>query len=289
VASFRQWLQQHRGAAESTRYNYCRAAAKLIDSLGDNPNRYDVQRLRAFILETSRRSGSGATKTLISGVRAFLRYLAVEGRCQVGLDGAIPAVAGWRLASLPRWLSGEEVSRILQTCDTETMLGARNHSIILLLARLGLRAGDVTELRLSAIDWTDASIAVSGKGRLEVRLPLSQEIGDALLRYLDYRPRAETDRVFLRAVAPFRGLKCSRSVSSIVARAMRRAGVTAPSYGAHILRYSAATQMLREGASLYEVGAVLRHRCCDMTAYYAKVDVTLLKQVAQPWPEVLPC
>lgn len=289
VASFRRWLQQHRGAAESTRYHYCRAAAKLIDSLGDDPNEYNAQRLRSFILETARRSGPGATKTLITGVRAFLRYLAAVGRCRAGLDGAIPAVAGWRLASLPRCLSVEEVSRILQACDTETMVGARDHSIILLLARLGLRAGDVTGLRFSDIDWTDASIVISGKGRFEVRLPLSQEIGDALLKYLEYRPRTETDRVFLRAIAPFRPLGGSRSVSSVVARAMRRTGISAPSYGAHILRHSAATQMLREGASLYEVGAVLRHRCCDMTAYYAKVDVTLLKQVAQPWPEVLPC
>ncbi len=289
VASFRRWLQQHKGAAESTRYHYCRSAAQLIDSLGDAPSKYDPRCLRSFILDQARRSGPGATKTLITGVRAFLRFLAVEGRCRVGLDKAIPTVAGWHLASLPQSLSVDEVNRTLETCDIETPMGARDRSIILLLARLGLRAGDVIVLRLCDIDWADASFVVSGKVCREVRLPLPQEIGDALLRYLECRPQIETDRVFLRSVAPAGPLRSSCAISRIVARAMRRAGVSSPSYGAHILRHSAATQMLNQGASLYEVGAVLRHRSCDMTASYAKVDVALLLQVTQPWPEVLSC
>lgn len=167
-------------------------------------------------------------------------------------------------------------------------MGLRDRAVILLLARLGLRAGDVAGLRFSDFDWGDGSLVVTGKSRREARLPLPQEVGDALLEYIECRPLSEEERVFLRVLPPFRPLP-SRSVSQIVGRAMRRAGVIATSYGSHILRHSAATEMLRRGASLYEVGAVLRHRSYDQTAYYAKVDFSLLKLVAQPWPEVLGC
>lgn len=289
VRSFRSWLEQHRGVAESTSYRYCRGATKVIETLGDDPGTYEVESLRSFILEQALCSGPGTMKELISAARSFLRYLSAQGWCRAGLDQAIPAVAGWRLAVVPRCLGIDEINRTLEACDTATVMGARDRSIILLLARLGLRAGDVAGLRLPDVDWKDASFVVSGKGRYEVRLPLSQEVGDALVTYLEIRPRVSADHVFLRAVAPNGPFRSSSAVSAIVARAIRRAGVTAPSYGAHILRHSAATQMLREGASLYEIGAVLRHRSHDMTAYYAKVDFTLLKQVARPWPEVLGC
>jgi integrase len=289
VVMFRRWLKEHGGVAESTSYNYCRGATKIIESLGAAPETYDAECLRTFILKQASSLGQGAMKTLISGTRAFLRYLSVVGRCRAGLDKAIPAMARWRLATLPRCLDADEVNRIVDGCDTGTVMGARDHSIILFLARFGLRAGDVVGLRLSDIDWEDASFLVSGKGRREVRLPLTQEVGDALLNYLEVRPKVVTDRVFLRAVAPFRPFRCSGAVSAIVRRAIRRAGIDAPSYGAHILRHSAATQMLHEGASLYQVGTILRHRSRDMTAYYAKADVTLLKLVARPWPEVLGC
>ncbi len=288
VGSFRKWLLDQRGAAESTVTQYGRGAGKLIAALGDDPTSYKVEDLRTFILDTAQRSGPGAIKDQISSSRAFLRYLAAEKKCQSGLDRAIPAVARWRLASQPHSLGPDDVERILDECDTETLLGIRNRSVILLLARLGLRSGDVANLRFSDVDWDDGSLVVSGKGQREVRLPLPQEVGDALLGYLECRPSIESERIFLRVPKPLQPLK-SRSVSGIVGRAMRRAGIAAPSYGAHILRHTAATQMLRQGASLYEVGAVLRHRSYDQTAYYAKIDISLLKMVAQPWPEVLGC
>ncbi len=288
VESFRAWLQQHKNVADSTLYHYCRSAAELVDKLGDDTSEYTADSLRRFILDTNR-SGPGATKNLIAGVRAFLRYLASEGKCCEGLDQAVPAVARWRLAPLPHALSPTEVDRMLEACDTKTSMGARDQSIILLLARLGLRAGDVAGLRLRDIDWEDGSFVVAGKTRREVRLPLSQEVGDAVLKYLMLRPKVEADRLYLSERAPLSALKTSRAVSAIIARAIRRAGISAPSYGAHILRHSAATQMLNEGASVYEVGAVLRHRSTDMTAHYAKVDTTLLKEIAQPWPEVMGC
>ena len=288
VRQFRRWLVQHRGASESTVYQYCRGACDLIEALGEDPTIYKAESLRTYILEHARESGPGATKSLIAAARAFLRYLAAAGECEAGLYEAIPAVAGWRMASQPRSLSTEDVERTLGGCDTETSIGLRDRSVILLLARLALRAGDVAGLRFSDVDWDDGSLVVSGKSQFEVRLPLPQEVGDALVAYLGCRRPVDQEKIFLSALAPFRPLKPG-SISQIVRRAMRRAGVVAPSYGSHILRHSAATEMLRQGASLYEIGAVLRHRSYDQTAYYAKVDTSLLKLVAQPWPEVRGC
>lgn len=289
VASFRHWLQHHRGVADSTLNHYSRGATELIRCLGADISRYDAQCLRGFLVDRVRSCGPGTANTLVSALRSFLRYLAVQGKCQAGLDRAIPAVPGWKLAALPRSLSASEVECIVDACDTDSPMGLRDRAIILLLARLGLRADDVAGLRFCDIDWHDGSFLVSGKTRREARLPLPQEVGDALLKYLEHRPQAKGDTVFIRAVPPFRPLRSGHSVSGIVRRAMLRANVVAPSYGAHILRHTAATEMLHQGVSLYEIGAVLRHRSVDMTAYYAKVDRDLLRQVVQPWPEVLSC
>lgn len=286
VESFRHWLEQQCGYAESTLVLYSRGAAQLVSSLGDDPSQYDARSLRAFTSERARVSGQGAIKALIKALRAFLRYLAIEGRCRAGLDRAIPSVAGWSLSSLPRSLSNSEIESTVDTCDIETRQGDRNRAILLLLSRLGLRASDVADLGLADFDWKEATVLVSGKNRRQARLPLPQEVGDAVLQYLECRPDFDTDRVFLRLQAPLGHLSAA-GVSSVAARAMRRAGVSAPSYGAHILRHTAATQMLRQGVPLDEIRTILRHRSLDMTATYAKVDVELLQSVAQPWPEVL--
>jgi integrase len=156
------------------------------------------------------------------------------------------------------------------------------------LSRLGLRAGDVAQLRLADIDWSNGTLQVTGKGRYQVRLPLPQEVGNALLRYLDCRLQVgDSDRVFLRSIAPSTPFASGDGVSSVVKHALRRAGVDAPVKGAHLLRHTAATEMLRHGVPLDQIGLVLRHRSIDMTAYYAKVDVALLQSVAQPWPGVI--
>jgi integrase len=165
----------------------------------------------------------------------------------------------------------------------------RDRAIVLLLARLGLRAGDVAQLRLTDVEWDTATLRVAGKGGYEVRLPLPQDVGDALLDYLACRRQvAQTDRIFLRTIAPSKPFLSGDAVSSVVRRALQRAGVVTAVKGAHLLRHTAATEMLRQGVPLEQIGLVLRHRSIDMTAYYAKVDVALLKQVAQPWPEVHP-
>jgi integrase len=158
--------------------------------------------------------------------------------------------------------------------------------MILLLVRLGLRAGDVAQLRLTDLEWESGTMRVLGKGRYEVRLPLPQDAGDVLLRYLERRPEAAgTDRVFLRNIAPFKPVS-NDCVSGVVKRALRRANVVTVKKGAHLLRHTAATEMLRHGVPLDQIGLVLRHRGIDTTAYYAKVDITLLQQIARPWPEV---
>jgi site-specific recombinase XerD len=221
----------------------------------------------------------------------FLRFLIAEGRCRAGLLGAIPVLAHWRLSSLPRYVPPEAVERVIDSCDESSPVGKRDRAILLLLARLGLRAGDIVQMRLEDIDWKGAWVHVSGKGRRQTRLPLTQEVGDAIVSYVqESRPRSHTDTLFLRSRAPFRGFRSHPAVSVIVATAFRRAGIKRPSRGAaHLLRHSVASSMLRQGASLQELSALLRHRSIDTTQIYAKIDVTSLQQIAQPWPEVWSC
>lgn len=183
------------------------------------------------------------------------------------------------------------MEKIISSCDTSSRIGKRNRAILLLLARLGLRAGDILNLRLGDIDWKNATVQVSGKGRRAVRLPLTKEVGLALVDYLENaRPPLDTDLVFVRLRAPLGAFASHSAISIIVARAMRRAGVTCQSQGAtHILRHSVATSMLRHGATLQEIADILRHRSIETTQIYAKVDVTTLQEIAQPWPEVKSC
>lgn len=290
VTGFCEWMRRQRGVTDTTLRQYRRVAIALMGRLGDDPARYDTGALRAAVREVTGAHGAGTAKQVATVARAFLRYLAVEGRCRPGLDAAILPVASWSLASLPRYVSAEVVQRIIDACDSDRPDGARDRAILLLLARLGLRGGDIVRMPLSDIDWADARVRVAGKGRREVQLPLPQEVGDAILAYLrDRRSVVACDRVFLRSRAPWRPLAESSCVSAIVRRAMDRAGVSAPTHGAHLLRHSAATAMLREGISLPSIGIVLRHRSVETTAHYAKVDVELLRSVAQPWLGGAPC
>lgn len=290
VTGFCQWMSRRRGVVETTIRQYRRVAIALIGHIGDDPARYEAGVLRVAVREMTGRHGTSTARFVAKVARAFLRYLAVEGRCRPGLDAAIVPVANWSLASLPRYISAEAVQRIIDACDPDQPCGARDRAILLLLARLGLRGGDIVGMRLSDIDWEDARIRVAGKGRREARLPLPQEVGDALLAYLrGRRSVVACDRVFLRSRAPWRPLAASSCVSAIARRAIARAGVSAPTHGAHLLRHSAATAMLREGISLPSIGVVLRHRSVETTAHYAKVDVELLRSVAQPWLGGTPC
>ena len=291
LSAFSQWMRQQRGTCATTLANYRRPIRELLRHLGEVPSRWDIHQLRAFVLEKSRRSGWAAGKQCTTALRMFVRFLIADGHCPVGFDAAIPTVAHWRLAALPRYLQPAEVERLIASCDRTSPVGRRDRAILLLLARLGLRAGDIVQLRVSDIDWRGAWIHVCGKSRRHTRLPLTQEVGQAIVAYLQGgRSRTDADALFVRCRAPFRAFRSHCAISVIVDRALRRAGVARPSRGAaHLLRHSVATSMLREGASLQDIAAILRHRSIQTTQIYAKVDVAALQPIAQPWPEVRPC
>ena len=287
VTAFRDWLRVHRGASDPTLRQYTRGATDLISELGADVGTWNVRAVRDFLLDRAARCSAPTTQKLITSMRAFLRYLNFTGESRDDLALAVPTVASWRLARLPRCLSEDDLARVIATCDGTTPGRLRDRAILLLLSRLGLRARDVAQLRFADIDWSNGTLQVTGKGRYQVRLPLPQEVGNALLRYLECRPTvSHSDRVFLRSRAPSTPFASGDGVSSVVKHALRRAGVEAPVKGAHLLRHTAATEMLRNGVPLDQIGLVLRHRSIDMTAYYAKVDVALLQSVAQPWPGV---
>lgn len=287
VTAFRDWFQMHRGVKQPTLRQYTRGAAELVQALGEDVGQWTSQNVRNFLLERARQCGAPTTQKLITSLRAFLRYLNFHGESRDDLALAIPAFAHWRLAKLPRCLSTEEVNRLIAACEGTDPGRLRDRAIVLMLVRLGLRSGDVAQLRLTDIDWNGGTLQVIGKGRYQVRLPLPQDVGDAVLRYLERRPAyIDTDHVFVRSIAPYRPFASGDGVSSVVKHALERARIEASAKGAHLLRHTAATEMLRNGVPLEQAGLVLRHRSIDMTAYYAKVDVALLKQIAQRWPEV---
>ena len=290
-SEFHDWLIQHRGLCARTVERYEHELAKLLPTGGVEVSGLTAARVRSLVLKHAQCHSPNQTRTMVLAFRAYLRFLAAKGRCQPGLDRAIPTIPQWRLAALPRYLAPQDVERVIASCSIDTPLGLRDRAILLLLARLGLRAGDIVALRLDDIDWNAATLKVCGKGRREVCLPLPQDAGDAILAYLrEGRCRVSIAQVFLCIQAPFRPLQSSGAVSNVVSAALRRAGiVNPPTRGANLLRHSAATAMLRGGASLDAVSSLLRHRSLDMTGHYAKVDVGMLEQVVQPWPEGVPC
>lgn len=291
LIGFRAWMHGQRGIKARTIDRYEWLIEKMLPALGDVPAKYDASVVRQSLLRTIKPLSCSYAKTYVIALRAFLRFLAAQGRCRAHLDRAVPTVPEWKLSALPRYLEADDVERLIASCDLSKPCGVRDRAILLLLARLGLRAGDITAMRLGDLDWRGGTVRVLGKGRKEVRLPLPQDAGDALIEYLvKARPSVDADRVFLCVHAPVRPFTGSASVSDIVRLALQRAGIqNPPSRGAHLLRHSAATAMLRSGASLDLVAAVLRHRSADMTAHYAKVHIEMLRQIAQPWPEESPC
>jgi site-specific recombinase XerD len=281
-------MLRHRGLTESTLDVYKGILVGLLDALGDDARTYSAEALRAFVLERAQAHGIHRAKSIVVAVRSFVRFLGVTGKCPPGMEHAVPGFASWQLSSVPRFLVAEDVERVIDSC-TDCEFELRDRAVLLLLARLGLRASDVAQLKFADINWENGSVVVCGKGRRRESLPLPQEVGNAILFYLRQgRPPLHVPEVFTSALAPFRVLTRA-AVTHIVRSALRRAGVKAPINGAHVLRHSAATSMLRQGVSLAGVGAVLRHRSPMTTAHYAKVDFGLLSEIAQPWPEVSSC
>jgi integrase/recombinase XerD len=284
VGRFGNWMRSHRGSRESTLANYRYVLGKFLQRFGSEPRSYTAAQLRTFILAEARGGSHSKVETHVTAIRMFVRFLIAHGECSDALQHAIPRVGKWGQAALPRYIEQEAVERVIAACEANTPLGLRDRAVLLLLARLGLRAGDVANLRLDDLDWTQGRIRVSGKSLTPVWLPLPQDAGDAILEYLaTVRPRVSTDRVFLIMRAPYTPI-LSRQITSTAERAIKRAGISTPSFGAHLFRHSAATGWLRQGLSLQSIGAVLRHSDLDTTAIYAKVDVKSLQQIAAPWP-----
>ena len=285
LAAYRRYLMVERGLSEKTVVNYV-PAGRLFLAGREGPDGLAVDRLSAadvslfLAAECPRRSTSGA-RDLASALRSLLRYLHLAGLIELPLVWAVPSVANLRDRSLPRGLEPAAVRKLLSSCDRRTLVGRRDYAIVLLLARFGLRAGEVAAIELEDVDWRAGLLLVRGKGSRHDVLPLQVDVGEAIVSYLRRRPRCESRALFLRVTAP-RGALDRGTIGWIVREACTRAGL--PRVSAHRLRHTAATEMLRRGGSLPEIAQVLRHHELKTTAQYAKVDRNALRALARPWP-----
>lgn len=290
VEPYRQYLLKERGLAVHTAYAYTRWVDQfLLSRFRKQPMRFRAltgRDLTVFVQRSAPRCGRAGAIHLVAALRSFCRFLRYSGHTEANLEAGVPPVAHWALADVPKHLSAEEVEKVLAACDRNTALGRRDYAILLLLARLGLRGGEVLGLTLEDIDWDSGTITIPvTKNRRGARLPLPSDAGKAIAEYLRRdRPRCDCRRVFLRVKAPRAGLSTSPVISMIAAKAMRRAGVQSARTGAHVFRHSFATTMLGHGASLQEIGQLLRHNNPKTTAIYAKVDVEALRSIALRWP-----
>ena len=294
LSAYRQYLVRERGLAESTIYQYERFARLFLEErehAGELELELELERLSeadvsGFLArECPKRSVSGA-RHLVAGLRPLLRYLHVTGLIGLALRWAVPGVADLRNRTLPRGLEPAIVAKLLRSCDRRRTVGRRDYAVLLLMVRLGLRAGEVAALRLDDLDWRSGEALIHGKGGREDRLPVPVDVGRALVSYLRRRGRVEGSRaLFLKVLAPAGPLGAS-GVKAVVSEACQRAGI--PRVGAHRLRHTAASAMLREGTSLPEIAQVLRHNELKTTAIYARVDRQALRPLALPWPGARP-
>jgi integrase/recombinase XerD len=281
------YLVERRGLSSSTVRNYVALARVFLswrETAGGTLSLagLDSAAVIRFVLGEAGRCSVGSATCLVTRLRAFLRFLHVEGEIDRDLSGAVPSVASWRLAGLVKALDPGSLARLLASCDRRTRVGRRDFAVLMLLSRLGLRAGEVSALRVCDVDWRGGEVMIRGKGNRRERLPLPADVGEALAGWLARgRPRCECVFVFTKVRAPL-GRLSPGGVSAIVQRASRRAGL--PVVCAHRLRHTAATEMLRAGGNLTEIGQVLRHRSRDVTSIYAKVDRSALAAVVMPWP-----
>jgi integrase/recombinase XerD len=286
LADYRRYLSIERGLSDHTVLDAYGPAARLFLAGREGPDGLGLERLCAadvssfLARECPKRSVSGA-RDLICALRSLLRYLHLAGLIEAPLVWAVPSVADLRDRTLPRGLEPAAVGRLLASCDRRRLVGRRDYAILLLLARLGLRAGEVAAIGLDDVDWRAGLLLVRGKGGRQDLLPLPVDVGEAIVSYLRRRPRCECRALFLRVTAPRRELNRS-TIGWVVRAACDRAGLAR--VGAHRLRHTAATEMLRAGASLPEIGQVLRHREHKTTSIYAKVDRKALRALARPWP-----
>jgi site-specific recombinase XerD len=287
---FSRYLRDDIGLSKRTLEHYTGIIApflrKQVGADGPRWSALTSAKILKYFRRCARERSPQYMQRLRTALRSFLRYLRVRGEVQIDLCNCIPGVMSVRLKTVPKYLSTSQVRHLLRTCRRNTAEGKRDYAVLMILARLGLRAIEISTLTLDDIDWLEGRLTVRTKGGERTVMPLPQEVGQALSDYLQYgRPHSHSRRVFLRHHAPHVGFAKSGSISAIVKFAMQRAQIDLPSKGAHVLRHTLATQMLRHGASLREIGQVLRHRRPSTTCIYAKVDLPTLRSVALSWPE----
>jgi site-specific recombinase XerD len=287
--AYEQHLREARALATATIVNYVPFIRSFLQHrFGDRPvtlSHLCANDVVRFVQHQAARLQPKRAKLMTSALRSFLQYARYCGEVTLDLAAAVPTVANWSMTSIPRAISADHVQRLLASIDRRTAIGRRDYAILLLLARLGLRSSEVVALELDDIDWTIGRRSVRGKSGQRGELPLSAEVGEAIAAYLRRgRPHNTSRRVFLRVKAPVGGFRGAGGVGSVVRHALLRAGIEAPTYGAHQFRHGLATEMLRHGASLAEIGEVLGHRHPQTTKIYAKVDLQALRTLALPWP-----
>ena len=284
LAEFRGWLDRERGLSPVTVRCYSKQSKVFLAGIGGAAavGELDAGKVTAFMVDWTPGRNTWTAKAMVTSLRAFLRFAHATGRISVALAGAVPAVASWQMASLPRGLKAVEIERLLAGCDRDTPVGSRDYAVLSLLAGLGLRGAEAAGLQVGDIDWRAGEIAVTGKGSRTERLPLPVPAGQALVAWLEHgRPTCESRSVFVTVRRPYRPLT-AEAVRAVMGRACGRAGLQRR--GTHRFRHALATEMLRAGASLPEVGQVLRHRSMLSTSIYAKVDQNALRPLARQWP-----
>lgn len=289
VRAYEVYLFEERALAQATVINYGPFILEFLkERFGSGP--VELSGLRAkeiirFVQRQAQRLHLKRAKLLTTALRSFFQYARYRGQIRLDLATAVPCVANWSMPSIPRGIAPDQVRRLLSQIDRSTAVGRRDYAILLLLARLGLRSGEVTFLELDDIDWKAGCLSVHGKGGRQTQLPLPKEVGNAIVAYLRHgRPRSTSRRVFLTARAPVRGFLSQCAVGTIVRHAILRTGIEAPTTGAHQFRHGLATEMLRRGASLGQIGELLGHKSPETTKIYTKVDLKALHTLALPWP-----
>lgn len=286
---FAQYLSQERGLSVATLDNYIPLVRRFL-SESFRSDSSQVEKIRPvnvtnFILQYVPTVKRKTAQLMTTSLRAFFRFLHVRGKMTADLAQFVPTVADWRLASVPKHLQPEEVKSLLKNCDQSKPTGVRDYAILLLLARLGLRAGEVTKMTLEDFNWNQGELTILGKGPRKDRLPIPCDVGEAIVKYLKHgRPKCRTRSVFVRARAPYKGFASSGSLCNIVERALCRSNLEPAHKGAHLLRHSLANHMLQKGSTIVEIGEILRHQLPNTTEIYTKIDLNALNSLAQPWP-----
>jgi site-specific recombinase XerD len=291
LAQYRSWLVGERGLAPTTVLRYENTARRFLteQAMADGvftPTGLTGNDVNEFLLRECARVSAGSAKGRVAELRSVLRFLCLQQMTPLRLGTAVPPVGGWRLATLPPpAMSTTDVQLLLDSCDRATPVNLRDFAMIMLVARLGLRSIEIARLELRDVDWRAGELVVRGKARRQDRLPLPSEVGEALVAYLSSgRNPVDAVHLFLTCRAP-RGPIRADLVGDVVERACLRAEL--PHLGPHRLRHALAGELLRQGAGLVAISQVLRHQDLATTALYAKVDLDALRQVAQPWPEIL--